>query len=253
MQLLKDNWLVIWFFGIFFLELIFYHKNYVKRIEAKEHWKTNLLNFIATKLISIIFLISIVNLASKYSTHFLANLSPLISIVLSIFILDFAGYIFHRASHEIEFLWRFHEIHHLDEILDVSTSLRVHFLEAFFHTLVSCLVIYIFGIGQEAIAIHSLIAFVFATYHHSRFKLPINLEKILALFVTTPSFHEPHHDEDIKNNQSNYAFIFPIWDRIFFTYNKRTFQSSWKFGLSYSKDVNALNSLIKPLSKDGGK
>lgn len=156
-------------------------------------------------------------------------------------------------SHKIAFLWRFHEIHHLEEILDVSTSLRVHFLEALFHAILNSLFIYEFGISQETIAVHALLSFLFATYHHSRFKIPFGIEEKISLLFTTPGYHEPHHDVDIKNNQSNYAFIFPVWDHIFSTYQKDTFKKEWVFGLSYSNDVDAIKSLVRPLSKAAGK
>lgn len=253
MDLIKDNWLVGLFFLLFFLELIIYHRGFYKKNKVKEHWKTNVINFIATKIVGIVIIVPILLLSSKYSTHMLSNITVWLSLPVGLVLLDLSGYIFHRISHEIEFLWRFHEIHHLDEILDVSTSLRVHFLEAFFHAILNCLFIYLFGITQETIAIHAVVSFIFATYHHSRFKTPLIIERKLSLFITTPRYHEPHHDRDINNNQSNYAFIFPIWDFIFSTYHKQTFDKSWEFGLSYSKDINAIRSLTKPLGKDGGK
>ena len=40
---------------------------------------------------------------------------------------------------------------------------------------------------------------------------------------------------------------------MFSTYHQDTFEKEWEFGLSYSGDADAIKSLIKPLSKDGGK
>lgn len=126
-------------------------------------------------------------------------------------------------------------------------------MESFFHIIINFLAIYIFDIGKEAVAIHGLLGFMLAMYYHSNFKMPLNIEKIISIFFTTPKFHAPHHDRDIKNNQTNYSSIFTLWDKLFSTYNKSTFAKSWDFGLSYSSDVSTLQSLIKPLGKNGGK
>jgi sterol desaturase/sphingolipid hydroxylase (fatty acid hydroxylase superfamily) len=37
------------------------------------------------------------------------------------------------------------------------------------------------------------------------------------LFIT-PENHRVHHDEDIKNQNSNYGNLFSIWDRMFGTF-----------------------------------
>ena len=37
-------------------------------------------------------------------------------LVINLFLLDFLIYWWHRANHEIKFLWTFHEVHHLDQI-----------------------------------------------------------------------------------------------------------------------------------------
>lgn len=252
MHFITENWLVAWFFLLLFLEVLIY-KDIILTGKTKKHWGVNVLNFIATKLVSILLIVPLLSISSDNSSHFISSLPYWISIPIGVVLLDLSGYIFHRLSHELEFFWRFHEIHHLDEVLDVSTSLRVHFLEALSHALLNVLFIYAFGISQECIAAHALISFLFATYHYSRFKLPLNIESKLSLLVTTPGFHEPHHDVNIENNQSNYAFIFPVWDYMFSTYHQDTFKKEWDFGLSYSRDVGAIKSLIKPLSKDGGK
>lgn len=43
--------------------------------------------------------------------------------------MDLSFYYWHVANHRIPFLWRFHNVHHLDPDLDVSTAVRFHFGE----------------------------------------------------------------------------------------------------------------------------
>ena len=52
--------------------------------------------------------------------------------LLDLLLLDGFLYVWHRMNHRLPFLWRFHEVHHLDEFLDSTTALRFHFGEVFF-------------------------------------------------------------------------------------------------------------------------
>src|SRR2546427_9626675 len=49
--------------------------------------------------------------------------------VIGFLLLDLSFYYWHRANHAWRFLWRFHNAHHVDPDLDVSTAYRFHFLE----------------------------------------------------------------------------------------------------------------------------
>ena len=50
-------------------------------------------------------------------------------LLLDLLLLDFLIYWWHRANHELPFLWRFHEVHHRDEFLDATSAVRFHFGE----------------------------------------------------------------------------------------------------------------------------
>jgi sterol desaturase/sphingolipid hydroxylase (fatty acid hydroxylase superfamily) len=47
----------------------------------------------------------------------------------SFLLMDLAFYYWHLANHRAPFLWRFHNVHHIDPDLDVSTAFRFHFGE----------------------------------------------------------------------------------------------------------------------------
>src|SRR5882672_10457235 len=49
--------------------------------------------------------------------------------VIGFLLLDVTFYYWHRANHASRFLWRFHNAHHIDPDLDVSTAYRFHFVE----------------------------------------------------------------------------------------------------------------------------
>src|SRR2546430_11264731 len=53
-----------------------------------------------------------------------------VQIIAGIVILDFsAGYLAHRALHLFPILWRFHQVHHSDDFVDVTTTYRTHPVE----------------------------------------------------------------------------------------------------------------------------
>ena len=47
-------------------------------------------------------------------------------IIVSIIVIDFFDYVWHRANHRVRFLWRFHKAHHADTEMDITTALRFH-------------------------------------------------------------------------------------------------------------------------------
>ena len=60
--------------------------------------------------------------------HVIALPVPL-EFVLSFMLMDLGFYHWHVANHRVPFLWRFHNVHHIDPDLDVSTAFRFHFGE----------------------------------------------------------------------------------------------------------------------------
>jgi sterol desaturase/sphingolipid hydroxylase (fatty acid hydroxylase superfamily) len=49
--------------------------------------------------------------------------------IVAFLLLDLTFYYWHRANHVWPWLWRFHNVHHVDPDLDASTSFRFHFFE----------------------------------------------------------------------------------------------------------------------------
>jgi len=52
-----------------------------------------------------------------------------IAFMLSLSLMDLTFFYWHLANHRVPFLWRFHNVRHLDPDLDVSTAFRFHFCE----------------------------------------------------------------------------------------------------------------------------
>jgi sterol desaturase/sphingolipid hydroxylase (fatty acid hydroxylase superfamily) len=136
-------------------------------------------------------------------------------LVIDVLILDCWIYWWHRANHEIRFLWRFHEVHHLDEFLDSSSALRFHFGEVFLSSLVRACVIFGLGVPLTSVIVFETLLAVAAIFHHSNAKLPHWLEQPLSWVIVTPSIHWVHHHAIRRDTDSNYSAFLSLWDRLF--------------------------------------
>ncbi|HET8729291.1 MAG TPA: sterol desaturase family protein, partial [Alphaproteobacteria bacterium] len=136
-------------------------------------------------------------------------------LVLDILLLDFWIYWWHRANHEVPFLWRFHEVHHLDRFLDSTSAIRFHFGEVLISAFVRAAVIVLFGIPLGSVLVFEALVLIGALFHHSNLRLPPTVENALSRVVVTPSIHWVHHHRVRRDTDSNYGTLFSFWDPLF--------------------------------------
>ncbi|MGH7187315.1 MAG: sterol desaturase family protein, partial [Pseudomonadota bacterium] len=74
-------------------------------------------------------------------------------LAFDLLLLDFLIYWWHRANHQLPFLWRFHEVHHLDRFLDTTSALRFHFGEVILSALARAGVIALFAMPLPSILV----------------------------------------------------------------------------------------------------
>src|SRR5262249_54665808 len=73
---------------------------------------------------------------------------PTWAVVIATFLLmDYAYWWWHWAMHMVPVFWRFHNVHHTDLDLDVTTAARFHFGEMILSIGFLSLVVVLFGIG----------------------------------------------------------------------------------------------------------
>ena len=92
-------------------------------------------------------------------------------LVINLLLLDFLIYWWHRANHEIKFLWKFHEVHHLDQSLDLTTSIRFHFGEVLLSSGFRLIAIILFDISFSSIVIFEMLVLISSGFHHSNIKI----------------------------------------------------------------------------------
>jgi sterol desaturase/sphingolipid hydroxylase (fatty acid hydroxylase superfamily) len=133
---------------------------------------------------------------------------------LSFLLMDLAFYYWHLANHRVPFLWRFHNVHHIDPDLDVSTAFRFHFGEITLSSAFNVIQVSLIGISPWAFAIYQLAFQAEVVFHHSNLRLPIGLERLLSKIIVTPRMHGIHHSQVQRENNSNFGTVFTFWDRL---------------------------------------
>ncbi len=170
-------------------------------------------------------------------------------LLLDLLILDCWIYWWHRANHEWSFLWRFHEVHHLDEFLDASSALRFHFGEVLLSSLVRAGVILLLGVPLLSVVVFETLLALSAMFHHSNLRLPPRLERGLSYLIVTPSIHWVHHHAIRRDTDSNYAALLSVWDPLFRSRSATRRTPDMPIGTEGRKDRPLGGLLARPLER----
>lgn len=145
-----------------------------------------------------------------------------LKLLLGIALFDLMSYWFHRLSHIVPFIWRFHRVHHSDTTMDASTNFRGHPLESFlWFGSSSILAAGLFGLDLLTLGFYLFITMTFFILQHSNLRFPKWIDKSIGLVITTPNLHKVHHEQDQYYTDSNFSDIFILWDRLFGTYKSK--------------------------------
>lgn len=133
---------------------------------------------------------------------------------LTFALLDLSFYYWHRANHRLDFLWRIHNVHHVDPDLDVTTAFRFHFAEVALSAGFRVLQIALIGPAIATYAIYEAAFQACTLFHHSNIRLPERADRGLSGAIVTPRMHGIHHSQVREENNSNFGIVFTWWDRL---------------------------------------
>ena len=134
--------------------------------------------------------------------------------VVLLFAVDLAYYLFHWASHRVNFIWATHVVHHQSEEYNLSTALRQSALQGAMSA-VFYWPLAIVGFPPAMFITMATINTLYQFWIHTRL---VGKLGPLEWVLNTPSHHRVHHGIDPKYIDKNFAGIFIIWDRIFGTF-----------------------------------
>ena len=154
-------------------------------------------------------------------------------LVSYLFLLDFLFYWWHRAQHHFSKLWVIHMLHHSDAELNVTSSMRSHFLERPIQFLLITLPVeYFIGIDGLAIAILPFFLTFGLFFTHSNLRIRFGY---FTSVLCGPQLHRIHHSLESKHQDKNFAQFFPVFDIIFGTYYKPAYNEFPKTGIKDMK------------------
>lgn len=212
----------------------------------------NLSLFGINALLSPLIVLPITVFAADHSFGFRPDWwSGWLGLGLDVLLLDLWIYWWHRANHELQFLWRFHSVHHLDETLDTSSALRFHFGEVVLSACVRGVVIVVFDLPLASVLLFEAIVLTSAIFHHSDAKLPSRLEAALARVIITPSIHWIHHHAIRADTDSNYGTLFSFWDRLFRSASRTRRFKGMPIGVEGMRDRSLPRLITTPLRSPG--
>jgi sterol desaturase/sphingolipid hydroxylase (fatty acid hydroxylase superfamily) len=153
---------------------------------------------------------------------------------------DFAIYWGHRLQHRVEWLWRFHSIHHSATHLDWLAAHREHPVDTIYTMTILNLPVFILGFPLDTIAWLYVFRGIWAIYIHSNVRLPIGP---LRTLVGAPELHHWHHHP--SRDSGNYGNVSPLMDVLFGTYRCPDHEPE-TFGIQDAIPSSYLGQLLHP-------
>lgn len=180
------------------------------------------------------------------------NIHGWYAFVMGFLLLDLSFYYWHRLNHRIAILWRFHNVHHVDQDLDVTTAMRFHWGEIAYSSFFRFVQLILIGVPFLTLLVYELIFQLCTFFHHSNIRLPKQFEKLLGYLMITPRAHGIHHSNYRQETDSNYGVVFSVWDRFHRSLNLSVHQKDITIGVPaypYEQDNRLKTLLFLPFCK----
>src|SRR3954463_4723857 len=166
---------------------------------------------------------------------------PAWAVAIATFLLmDYSYWWWHWANHMVPLFWRFHNVHHTDLDMDVSTASRFHFGEMVLSSAFLSLTVVLFGIGPAMLIIFFVVFEGATLFHHSNWRLPIAIERLVNHVFVTPRMHGIHHSIVQRETNSNWGTVFCWWDKLHHTLRRDIPQDDITIGVAAFRDEREL-------------
>ncbi len=146
---------------------------------------------------------------AQYQLFDLTGLGVVGGTIVGLLVYEVGAWVYHRAMHGLEPLWRIHQMHHSAERLDTFGALYFHPLDMVGWTAVSSATLVLaIGIVPQAATNIVLFLMFLAVFQHANVKTP----RWLGYVIQRPESHTVHHGRGV--HFKNFADL-PIIDILF--------------------------------------
>ena len=141
--------------------------------------------------------------------HLRDFVSPFTGGVIAYLIHTWIFYWFHRARHNVYFLWLwFHQLHHSAQRIEAITSFYKAPQEIIVDSIIMTILLYpLLGLSKES----SVWLAGFAAFGEYVYHMNIKTPHWIGYFFQRPEAHRIHHLRNKRDHSKNYADL-PIWD-----------------------------------------
>jgi sterol desaturase/sphingolipid hydroxylase (fatty acid hydroxylase superfamily) len=168
--------------------------------------------------------------------------------IIGILLMDLIGaWFIHYLEHKVQWMWRFHLVHHTDQQIDTTSANRHHPGESVFRFVFTTMAVILIGAPMWMVFLYQTMSVVLTQFNHSNINMPKWLDTTLGWLFCTPNIHRIHHHYRQPYTDTNYGNIFSIWDRIFGTF-AMVDNDKLVYGLDTytdSREVNDIMTILK--------
>lgn len=148
---------------------------------------------------------------------------PLVSFLVYLVLLDFVEFLYHRASHQFNWWWQLHALHHSQKVMTAWSDNRSHILEDTMRAVVMAFFALLFGVSPGQFIILVALSQFIQSWQHANIKVDLGKARYL---LVSPMFHRMHHAVGYGHEAigkpgvlggCNFGILFPWWDMLFGT------------------------------------
>jgi sterol desaturase/sphingolipid hydroxylase (fatty acid hydroxylase superfamily) len=152
---------------------------------------------------------------------------PLVSFVVYLVVLDFFGYWYHRWSHQFNWWWGLHSLHHSQREMNLWSDDRNHLLDDMLQTVFMAVIALVIGVEPAQYVWLVIASRMLQSLQHANVRL--HFGAIGERLLVSPRFHRTHHAIGVGHEASegvvvkkgimgcNFGVLFPFWDMLFRT------------------------------------
>jgi sterol desaturase/sphingolipid hydroxylase (fatty acid hydroxylase superfamily) len=144
---------------------------------------------------------------------------PLVSFLMYLIVLDFAGYWYHRWQHRFGVWWELHAVHHSQQQMSLWSDDRNHFLDDILQAGFFAAIALFIGVQPAQYVVLVAVSNFLQSVQHVNARLPFG--PVLERLIVSPIFHRRHHAIGYGHEGTrygcNFGVLFPWWDMLFRT------------------------------------
>ena len=169
--------------------------------------------------------------------------TPVLLMIVAFVASDFTGWFIHFMQHKSKLLWQFHKVHHSAEVMHPISNYREHPIDnlsyavaiGFVNGLLLGFMVGSLGYAPAAPTILGvpLLMFLFnlVAYNLRHSHVWLRWPGMWSAVFPSPAHHHVHHSMHPDHIDKNFAFVLPVWDVIFGTYEMPEDNRDVKFGV----------------------